>query len=103
MNVRYDFTGKTAVVTGGANGISRGVAQRLASSGARVFVWDLVPDVVSGIESLRVDVTNASDIAAAIAKIRREGHELDILFNGAGYLGSCTGLTTFLPTIRGGL
>ena len=37
---RLDFDGRTAVVTGGAAGIGLAVAQRLASSGARVALWD---------------------------------------------------------------
>ena len=34
------FAGRTAVVTGGVSGIGAGIAQRLASEGARVSLWD---------------------------------------------------------------
>jgi NAD(P)-dependent dehydrogenase (short-subunit alcohol dehydrogenase family) len=37
---RLDFTGRTAVITGGAAGIGLAVAQRLVDSGARVALWD---------------------------------------------------------------
>ena len=35
------FSGKTAVVTGGASGFGEGIARRLASEGARVVIADL--------------------------------------------------------------
>ena len=37
--IQYDFSGRTAVVTGGARGIGLGIAQRLAGAGASVAVW----------------------------------------------------------------
>ena len=36
----YDLTGKRAVVTGGAQGIGRAVAERFIASGATVTIWD---------------------------------------------------------------
>jgi hypothetical protein len=38
MSVTYDLSARTAVVTGGAKGIGRAIAQRLVVSGARVWV-----------------------------------------------------------------
>lgn len=40
-DIRFDFTDKTAIVTGAASGIGRAVAQELAASGACVIVSDL--------------------------------------------------------------
>jgi NAD(P)-dependent dehydrogenase (short-subunit alcohol dehydrogenase family) len=39
----FDFSGKTAVVTGGAHGIGRAAADRLRAGGARVWVFDTDP------------------------------------------------------------
>ena len=37
----FNFTNKTAVVTGGAQGFGLDVAKRFLNSGAKVFIWDI--------------------------------------------------------------
>ncbi|MGP8124149.1 MAG: SDR family NAD(P)-dependent oxidoreductase, partial [Xanthobacteraceae bacterium] len=37
---QIDLTGRRAVVTGGAQGFGRAIAQRFVASGARVAIWD---------------------------------------------------------------
>ena len=73
---RLDFTGRTAIVTGGAQGIGAAIARRLKESGAQVVIWDL-----DG--SPRVDVTDPGSIDAALAKIAK----VDVLVNNAGIAG----------------
>ena len=41
MNVKYDFSDKTAVVTGAASGIGEGIALAFAESGASVAILDI--------------------------------------------------------------
>jgi NAD(P)-dependent dehydrogenase (short-subunit alcohol dehydrogenase family) len=65
-----DFTGQTAVVTGGANGIGLACAQRLGASGARVVVIDR-EDPPSGLEARRVDVTDSASIHSALDSLDR--------------------------------
>ena len=73
MNI--DFTGKNAVVTGGANGIGLACARVLAESGARVWLFDLErekPDDVAktlGGHGAVVDVTDASSLDKAFARV----------------------------------
>src|SRR5918911_2360615 len=38
---QFDFAGRTAVVTGGAQGIGAAIVKRLQASGAKVAIWDL--------------------------------------------------------------
>ena len=97
MPVTYDFRGRTAVVTGGAKGIGRTIANRLAAAGAQVWVWDVVPTDAEGIRYNSVDVTRGNDIAKALADVLRETDHIDILVNNAGYAGGTTGIEEFDP------
>jgi NAD(P)-dependent dehydrogenase (short-subunit alcohol dehydrogenase family) len=81
------FAGRRAVVTGGASGIGRATAIRLAAEGAHVLVGDVdeaggaaLADAHPGIAFRRCDVTEEADIAALIAA----SDGLDLLFNNAG-------------------
>jgi 3-oxoacyl-[acyl-carrier protein] reductase len=85
--VTYDFTGRTAVVTGGAGGIGRSIAERLRTSGCRVWVWDIVPSNLDGIRSLTVDVTDFDQVRTAVAEVVDHDSCIDVLVNSAGYLG----------------
>jgi 2-hydroxycyclohexanecarboxyl-CoA dehydrogenase len=76
---------KTAVVTGGASGIGRAVAERLRSDGFQVAVIDLSPtdDEFGHI----VDVTDRAQVDAAVAAIREQFGPILVLVNAAGVTG----------------
>jgi 2-dehydro-3-deoxy-L-rhamnonate dehydrogenase (NAD+) len=76
----FDFGGRTAVVTGGAQGIGAAIAKRLRSSGAKVAIWDLEG-------SPRVDVADAGAVQAATERTLRELGKIDVLVNNAGIAG----------------
>jgi 2-hydroxycyclohexanecarboxyl-CoA dehydrogenase len=76
---------KTAVVTGGASGIGRAVAERLRADGFRVAVIDLSP---SDDEFRHVaDVTDRAQVDAAVAAIRERFGPILVLVNAAGVEG----------------
>jgi NAD(P)-dependent dehydrogenase (short-subunit alcohol dehydrogenase family) len=85
--------GKVAIVTGGAQGIGRAIADRLAAGGARIVIADLkgaeeaAADFSEGV-GLTVDVASEEDVVRmAAATVERCG-SIDILVNNAGLYAS---------------
>ncbi|MEX5635650.1 SDR family NAD(P)-dependent oxidoreductase [Parafrankia sp. FMc2] len=93
MTFTIDLGGKSAVVTGGGQGVGRAICLSLAAAGARVIVNDYVPDratlVAKEIEELGgaalASPFDVSDYAAATRAIGTE--KVDILVNNAGNAG----------------
>jgi 2-keto-3-deoxy-L-fuconate dehydrogenase len=72
-----------AIVTGGASGIGAAVVELLRSRDFRVIVFDR--DVEPGVEdAIRVDVTDAAGVSAAVAEAVDRLGGLDVLVNNAG-------------------
>ena len=89
------FAGASVVVTGGAHGIGRACASRLAEEGARVAVADLDRDAAQQVAAdlthearhhlpLWMDVTDAASVERAIADAALEFGGIDIVVNVAG-------------------
>jgi len=95
MGVTYDFSGRSAIVTGGARGIGRSIASLLLESGADVWLWDIDPVELAGAHSVAVDITKRDEVARAVALLA--GKTVDILVNDAGYLGSYRPFEQFDP------
>ncbi|HVZ13611.1 MAG TPA: SDR family NAD(P)-dependent oxidoreductase [Bauldia sp.] len=91
----YDFTGKAAVITGGARGFGLSFARALASLGATVVLGDVNADAGEGAAAsirseggkarfARLDVRRPEDAAAAVALAVDMAGRLDIWINNAG-------------------
>jgi len=81
-----DLKGKTAVVTGGAQGIGLAVAARLQASGAQVAVWDMQP--AEGADfATACDISDANSVQQALAGTEQALGTVDILVNSAGVAG----------------
>jgi 3-oxoacyl-[acyl-carrier protein] reductase len=88
------FTGRVALVTGGASGIGAAVAQRLHDEGARVASLDLAAFSPNGVLALAGDVSSSSEVEGAVAEARSELGPIDILVCSAGVPGAS------LPTVE---
>lgn len=86
-----EFKGRTALVTGAAQGIGAAVAGLLTDRGARVVACDLSP---SGPSVHRLDVTDAEAVERLVDQAEREHGPLDILVNVAGVLHAGPALDT---------
>ena len=44
--IKFDFKNRTALVTGGAQGFGLDITKRFLSSGAKVIIWDIDPEML---------------------------------------------------------
>lgn len=92
----FNFTGKTAVVTGGRRGLGKAMAVALAEHGANVAVIaqspdagevaDIIGKLGRGFLYLRADMAKREERAGLLEKVRARFGSVDILINCAGYL-----------------
>jgi NAD(P)-dependent dehydrogenase (short-subunit alcohol dehydrogenase family) len=76
------LAGRTAIVTGGATGIGKAIAARLAQDGARVVIADLQKSD-AGALNLQVDVSKEDQVNEMAAQTMKALGRIDILVNNA--------------------
>jgi len=94
---KIDLDGRSAVVTGGAQGIGRAITEKLLASGARVAIWDLDQAVMDQtaadlaaqgeVMTVALDITDPDAVQAAAAETQGGFGKIDILVNNAGIAG----------------
>jgi NAD(P)-dependent dehydrogenase (short-subunit alcohol dehydrogenase family) len=92
----FDFKGRTAIVTGGAQGIGKAVGAVLAKGGSRIAVWDTdnimaretAKQLGQGCLAVDVDIASWDSVQAAYATTIDRFEKVDILVNSAGIAGS---------------
>jgi 3-hydroxybutyrate dehydrogenase len=87
MPERFDITGKHAIVTGGARGIGRAIADALAARGAKVSVVSrsaLAAENAKAFFRAEADVTDEAQIAHAFDASRAANGPIAILVNNSG-------------------
>jgi 3-oxoacyl-[acyl-carrier protein] reductase len=97
MGNAIDLGGRTAVVTGGAQGIGRAIVERLLDSGAAVAIWDVDDGLAKQAAgelgnrgraaAFACDVTKLSEIETARDATVKSFGRIDILVNNAGIAG----------------
>ncbi|HEY1050479.1 MAG TPA: SDR family NAD(P)-dependent oxidoreductase [Prosthecobacter sp.] len=95
---QIDLSNRTAIVTGGARGIGRAIAERLLASGAAVCLWDVDAAALETakaelsaqgkVHTATVDVTSLESVDAAVASTFGAFGKIDILVNNAGIAGN---------------
>lgn len=93
-----EFDGKVALVTGGASGIGRATALRLAASGAKVVIADMTADKLDAVKAeieaaggtahaVTCDVTDDAEVQAAVQAAVDTFGGLNLAVNNAGITG----------------
>lgn len=94
--------GKTALITGGNEGIGKATALMFIKEGARVAVTgrrkekldEVVKESGGKIVAIQGDVSNENDVKATVDEFIKQFGRIDILFNNAGILETGTAVTT---------
>lgn len=96
---QFDLNGRHAIITGGAQGIGRAIAERFLASGATVSLWDIDPLLAetgkaladsAGADRVRAQKVDVSDYAAvqsAVDELASSWGTVDILCANAGIAG----------------
>lgn len=89
-----DVAGQTAIVTGGASGMGRIIALRLAERGARVTIFDVNREGLestaaesANISALACDIGDRNDVEARVAEVQAQG-PVDLLVHAAALMPS---------------
>jgi len=92
---QLDFQGRTAIVTGGAQGIGLAIAERLLASGAKVRIWDRdekllaksVATLGASASGDTIDVTSRAALERGTKSALEALGRIDVLVNNAGIAG----------------
>lgn len=88
-----DFAGRTAFVTGGANGVGLGIVRNLLNEGCKVVIADIRQDAIDRVLAsldnrevmgVELDVMDRAGFAAAADRVEAEFGPVSLLFNNAG-------------------
>jgi 2-dehydro-3-deoxy-L-rhamnonate dehydrogenase (NAD+) len=93
---KIDLNGRTAIVTGGAQGFGRAITERFVASGAKVAIWDndhplaekTAKEIGNAVSAFKVDVTDLATVEKTRDATLAAFGKIDILVNNAGIAGA---------------
>jgi 3-oxoacyl-[acyl-carrier protein] reductase len=102
------FNNQVAIITGGAEGLGKGIAERIAHEGGKVVLFDCnkimldrtVKDLTEKgyrVSGLEVDVSSEQMVQNAIAEVESSFSTIDIMVNCAGIVGPTSTYITDYP------
>ncbi|HEX6526863.1 MAG TPA: SDR family NAD(P)-dependent oxidoreductase [Streptosporangiaceae bacterium] len=93
MQVMFDFTGRTVIVTGAGRGIGLSLARFFQAAGAVVWMVGRDPETIkeaaSDLGNVRIvhaDVTRTTEVESVVLDVIAETGRIDVLVNNAGIL-----------------
>src|SRR5436305_8177429 len=92
------FEEQIAIITGGADGLGKGIAERIASEGGKLVLFDINKDLLNStigefknkgyeVQGYHVDVSSEEMVLSAINKVEELFGRIDIMVNSAGIVG----------------
>ena len=94
--IEHNFKGRTAVITGGAQGFGFAISKRIINSGGKVIIWDIDKKAIEiaqkEINSKNfsfqiVDITDFSNVEKSVSDLEKQFGKIDIFINNAGMTG----------------
>ena len=93
----HDLKGQVALITGGASGIGRAMAEALGKAGAKVWIASRDSNAIAaavgelsvmGVTAggMQLDVTERSQVDSVVGEVVKQNGKIDILLNGAGVM-----------------
>jgi NAD(P)-dependent dehydrogenase (short-subunit alcohol dehydrogenase family) len=102
MTATQRFSGRRAVVTGGASGLGLAVASRIVAEGGTAVLWDLNADSLAdakarsgATDAIALDVADPDAVAAAAGRSIKALGGVDILVTAAGITGATVPVADF--------
>ena len=92
------FKDQSAIITGGAEGLGKGIAERIASEGGKIFLFDVNRSMLErtikdfknkgyDAEGFAVDVSSESSVVDGIRQVEEKAGQVHIMVNAAGIVG----------------
>lgn len=104
------YKGQVALVTGGADGLGKAIAQRLLAEGASIALFDRNATLLdktarelanpdNSVRTYTVDISQESQVKEAVEQVVADFGQLDVVVNSAGIVGpTSTNITTYTTT-----